>query len=167
MLGIPEEDIPSEYLHLVNIRKFLNIKYRKDFKRLSHKDLFTHWYLSDKLQVFIEKYGDKIYLTGSWYLGHWRHPNFKQCEDKCTLAKKIGKSTISDLDFWVNIDEKQEEGFRQEMKDIGKQIDVKSDYVNWTGPGINLVTGEVRMCNPRNLKLPPLDTITYKYISVY
>ena len=164
-----EDEIPPNLLRLVLMRRFANIKRRKDFDLLSFKYVFDHWYLKDKLQPFMDVFcpGFDLHITGSWYLGHWRHPGVVECADKCELARRIGYPETSDLDFWIDIPENKESRYRAAFKHIGAKLGIKADYVNWTGPGMSLLTGEVRMCNPKNIQLPPRDKVLNKYISIY
>lgn len=138
-------DIPKEVLPFYNNQRFLEYKRNAEVKPILYwKDL--HPYAKEAYKKVSELFGEDIYITGSWVNGTWSHP-----EDKPEYAKlrlKLGKSEISDLDFYVKTNNIKEA--RKKLWDIGDSLGLKLDYVNWWGTGINN-KGELIACNDKNI----------------
>lgn len=137
--GSKDKDLQN-YVDWLN---FKNLKRRIDFEELNTlADINNHWYLKEVLPQFIDrakKHGiNDLYLTGSWVRGTYRHPLKKESKDKIELAKKVGSSEISDLDFWTS--ETSREKFNEVFKEFSNKIGIHVSWVSWPGPGILLTT---------------------------
>lgn len=109
----------------------------------------------DELHDYAKNYAEKftkhfpegdLHITGSWVNNTFSHPEVNP--EYAKLRKDLGKTEISDLDFWTSITPREEA--RKKLWKLAEEEGIKVDWVEWWGPAICIDTKEFRACNKEN-----------------